>query len=161
MAKKSAGASRCCLLISLMLVACAPAMAQYTDRLGGNWNNPASAMITNIVMDRMARRRLEKRLGVKHSEPGSSANTARSRANETVAPLNDAAIRFRSTGTQLKTREIANLFVAPSDPDNARVFTILKTVLQEFDKGARAAGKPNDLALALSFFFASRAGRSR
>ena len=157
MTKKSARAGRCCLLISLMLVACAPAVAQYTDRLGGNWNNPASAMITNIVMDRMARRRLEKRLGVKHSAPGSTANTVRSPANETVAPLNDTAVRFRSTGTQLKTREIANLFVAPSDPDNARVFTILKTVLQEFDKGARAAGKPNDLALALGFFFATNA----
>src|SRR5882762_3644893 len=92
-------------LTLLLLASCAPAMAQYTDRLGGNWNNPASAMITNIVMDRMARRRLEKRLGVKHSAPGSSANTARSRVNETVAPLNDTAVRFRSTGTQLKTRE--------------------------------------------------------
>src|ERR1700694_1358054 len=145
MGKKRHGSSRGCLLFSLMLIACASAVAEYTDRLGGNWNNPASAMITNIVLDRMARRRLEKRLGVKQSAPGSTAKTAQSGASETVAPLDDAAVRFRSTGTQLKTREIANLFVAPSDPDNARVFTILKTVLQEFDKGARAAGKPNDL----------------
>lgn len=157
MAKTIVRSSSCCLLIALMLVACAPALAQYTDRLGGNWNNPASAMITNIVLDRMARRRLEKRLGVKHSAPGSTANTARSGASETVAALNDTTVRFRSTGTQLKTREIANLFVPPSDPDNARVFTILKTVLQEFDKGAREAGKPNDLALALSFFLATNA----
>jgi hypothetical protein len=89
--------------------------------------------------------------------PGFNREHCSIRRHETVAPLNDATVRFRSTGTQLKTREIANLFVAPSDPDNARVFTILKTVLQEFDKGARAAGKPNDLALALSFFLATNA----
>ncbi len=44
-------------LILLVLFACAPAAAQYMDSLGGNWNNPASAMITNIIMDRYARRR--------------------------------------------------------------------------------------------------------
>ncbi len=103
-------------------------------------------------MDRLARRRQEKRLGAKHSE--SDITTA---AHDTSAGFNDAAVRFRSTGTQLKTREIANLFAAPPDPNNETVFTLLKTLLQEFDKGARAAGKPNDLALALSFFFATNA----
>src|SRR5438128_6406108 len=33
----------------------------------------------------------------------------------------------------------------------------MTTILQEYEKGARAAGKPNDLALALSFFFATNA----
>ena len=60
---------------------------------------------------------------------------------------------FRPTGTQLKTREIANLI----DAGNAQVFSILTTILQEFDKAARAAGHPNDLALALSFFLATNA----
>jgi len=152
MAKKRARLTRWCILISLLLVTCGPVVAQYSDRLGGNWNNPASATITNIVMDRLARRRLEKRLGAKHSE--SDTTTA---AHDTSAGFNDAAVRFRSTGTQLKTREIANLFAAPPDPNNETVFTLLKTLLQEFDKGARAAGKPNDLALALSFFFATNA----
>ncbi len=89
MSKKISTSSLCSFLISLVLVTCGPAVAQYTDRLGGNWNYPAGAMITNIVMDRMARRQLEKRLGAKHSAPGSTANTARSGANETAAPLND------------------------------------------------------------------------
>jgi hypothetical protein len=152
MSKKCVRSNRCCFLIALVLVTCGPAVAQYSDRLGGNWNNPASATITNIVMDRLARHRLEKRLGAKHSETGTT--TA---AHDTSAPANDTAVRFRSTGTQLKTREIANLFAAPPDPNNETVFTLLKTLLQEFDKGARAAGRPNDLALALSFFFATNA----
>jgi hypothetical protein len=112
-----------------------PAVAQYTDSLGGNWNNPASALITNIIMDRYARRRLEQKLGAKHTK------------------LDDAAVRFRSTGTQLKTREIANLI----DANNPQVLKLMTALLEEYEKSARAAGKPNDLALALSFFFATNA----
>jgi hypothetical protein len=153
MSRRSAGASRGCLLISLLLVACAPAVAQYTDRLGGNWNNPASAMITNIVMDRFARRRLEKRLAAKHTGASSSAPTSSSNSAQPVAKLNDGSVHFRSTGTPLKTREIANLI----DAGNPQVLAIMTTILQEYEKGARAAGKPNDLALALSFFFATNA----
>lgn len=152
MTNKSARASRWCLLISLMLVACAPAAAQHTDRLGGNWNNPASAMITNIIMDRYARRRQEKRLTAKRSGASSTAKTSSDSAVAT-AKLNDASVHFRSTGTQLKTGEIANLI----DAGNPQVLTIMTSILSEYEKGARAAGKPNDLALALSFFFATNA----
>jgi hypothetical protein len=133
----------CCgFLISLLLLTSVPVVAQNRDNLGGNWNNPASATITNIIMDRYARRRLEKNLGVKPS-----------RTDATTGKLNDAALHFRSTGTQLKTREIANLI----DSGNPQVLTIMTTLLQEYEKGARAAGKPDDLALALSFFFATNA----
>jgi len=34
---------------------------------------------------------------------------------------------------------------------------LVGTILTEYEKGARAAGHPNDLALALSFFFATNA----
>lgn len=153
MRKERARASRCWLLISLVVVTCAPAAAQYTDRLGGNWNNPASAMITNIIMDRYARRRLEKNLAAKRSGAASTTPTSSFNSAEPAAKLNDASLHFRSTGTQLKTREIANLIGA----GNPQVLTIMTTILQEYEKGARAAGKPNDLALALSFFFATNA----
>ena len=145
--------NRCCFLISLLLLTSVPVFAQYRDNLGGNWNNPTSATITNIIMDRYARRRLEKNLGVRHSSAGATTATP---SSETVAPaakLNDAAVHFRSTGTQLKTREIADLIGS----GNPQVLTIMTTILQEYEKGARAAGKPNDLALALSFFFATNA----
>ncbi|HXU08314.1 MAG TPA: DUF6683 family protein [Blastocatellia bacterium] len=148
MNKKHSRASQCCLLILVVLVACAPVAAQYKDSLGGNWNNPTSATITNIIMDRYARRRLEKNLAAKRSGTAATTGTPSS-----VARLNDASLRFRPTGTQLKTREIANLI----DAGNAQVLTILTTILEEYEKGARAAGKPNDLALALSFFFATNA----
>lgn len=126
--------SRAGLLVLLALAACAPAFAQHGSGLGGSFNDPAGGMITKTIVDRMARRRVEK-------------------ARTVVPASNDAAILFRSTGTQLKTREIANLI----DAGNAQVFTIMTTILQEYEKGARAAGHPNDLALALSFFFATNA----
>ncbi len=140
-------------LILLMLIACAPAAAQYTDRLGGNWNNPTSAMITNIIMDSYARKRLERNLAAKRS--GANATAPRSSADSAApaAKLNDASLHFRSKGTQLKTREIANLI----GPGNPQVLTIMTAILSEYEKGASAAGHPNDLALALSFFFATNA----
>jgi hypothetical protein len=140
------------LLILLSFLTCAPVVAQHTDNLGGNWNNPASATITNIIMDRYAQRRLEQNLAAKRAGTNATARTA-SNSAAPAARLNEAALHFRSTGTQLKTREIANLI----DAGNAQVFTILTTILQEFDKEAQKIGKPNDLALALSFFFAVNA----
>ncbi|MDQ2855593.1 MAG: OB-fold putative lipoprotein, partial [Acidobacteriota bacterium] len=137
---------RCWSLIVLLLATCSPAAAQYTDRLGGSWNNPTSALITNIIMDRYAQRRLAKNLAAKHSGATSSAPNTSSNGGR----LNDGPLHFRSTGTQLKTREIANLI----QPGDAQVFAILTTILQEFEKKAREVGKPNDLALALSFFLA-------
>jgi hypothetical protein len=128
-------------LVLVLLVSSVPAMAQYTDRLGGNWANPASAMITNIIMDRYAQRRLKKNLESKRTAPTPGA------------AVNDAQVHFRPTGTQLKTVEIANLI----GPGNPQVQAIMTAILQEYEKNARAAGKPNDVALALSFFFATNA----
>jgi uncharacterized protein DUF6683/putative nucleic acid binding protein len=151
MKKHSSGIGRGLLLISMMLTVCASGVAQYRDSLGGNWNNPTSATITNLIMDSYARRRLEQHLGAAHS--GAAANTRSSDSVRRAGPINDAALRFRSTGTQLKTREIADLIGS----GNQQVFAIMTAILQEYEKGARAAGKPNDVGLALSFFFAMNA----
>ena len=121
-------------LILLVLAVCTPAVAQHASGLGGSFNDPAGGMITKTIVERVARRRLEK-------------------ARTVVPASNDTPVRFRSTGIQLKTREIANAI----DAGNAQVFNIMTTILQEYEKGARAAGHPNDLALALSFFFATNA----
>jgi len=126
--------SRIAYLLFLVLASSTPAIAQGVSGLGGSFNNPAGGMITRTILDRVAHRRLEK--------------------TRAVLPAgNDAAVHFRSTGTQLKTREIANTI----DAGNAQVFSIMGAILTEYEKGARAAGHPNDLALALSFFFAANA----
>ncbi len=78
---------RCWILILLVLLSCAPVSAQYRDNLGGNWNNPASAMIPNIVMDRMARRRLKKRLAEKRLNAGLTTGSQSSEASRTACKL--------------------------------------------------------------------------
>jgi hypothetical protein len=137
-------------LILLVMASCAPALAQHPDdSLGGTFNTPAGATITKTIVVRIAQRRLAAR------RPGTSATARTSSSNsaQRVAKLNEASVLFRPTGTQLKTREIANVI----DAGNPEVFKLLTALLEEFDKGARAAGHPNDLALALSFFLATNA----
>lgn len=139
MKRNVSGHRRCCFLVLLLLVACVPAFAQDANKLGGSWGNPAGAAITNIIMDRYARR---KNLAAKG--PGATTPPAK---------LNEASLHFRPTGTQLKTREIADLI----SPGNPQILQLMGALLDEYEKSARAAGKPNDLALALSFFFATNA----
>ena len=153
MNQKISGPSCCCFLILLLMITCVTASAQYSDSLGGNWNNPASAMITNIIMDRYAQRRLARNLAAKHSGGNSTAPSSPANSAQPAAKLNDASLHFRPTGTQLKTGEIANLI----DPGNPQLSKLMGALLNEYEKNARAAGKPNDLALALSFFFATNA----
>ena len=146
--------SRCGFLMLLALVSCAPALAQHTDdSLGGTFNTPAGATITKTVMARIAQRNRERKLAARRSGASSTGRTSSSNSAPPVAKVNEASVLFRPTGTQLKTREIANLI----DAGNPQVFKLLTALLEEFDKGARAAGRPNDLALALSFFLATNA----
>ncbi len=137
-------------VISLMLAACAPVAAQQTpDGLGGAFKTPAGAKITSTIMDRIAQRNRER----KPASRGSGTSSTTRTSSDSIAKMSETSVRFRPTGTQLKTREIANLI----SPGNPQVLTILTTILQEFDKAASAAGHPNDLALALSFFLATNA----
>src|SRR5258708_28702589 len=138
------------LLILMVFVSRAPALAQHAnDSLGGTFNTPAGATITKTIVVRIAQRNRERRLAARRSSaPTSSPNSA-----QTVAKLNEASVLFRPTGTQPKTREIANVI----DAGNPKVFKLLTALLEEFDKGARAAGHPNDLALAMSCFLATNA----
>ena len=148
---------RCCFLISLLLLSCAPVLAQHTgDGLGGTFNTPSGGTITKTIEDRISQRNRERRPAAMRSGKNSTAptpGTSSSGSTARPAKLSEAAVLFRPTGTQLKTREIANLI----DAGNPQLVTLLTGLLVEFDKGARAAGHPNDLALALSFFFATNA----
>jgi len=126
--------SRIGYLLFLVLASCTPGLAQGASGLGGSVNLPVGEKVTRTIVDRVARRRLENTRAVRSAR-------------------NDAVVHFRSTNTQLKTREIADTIAT----GNAQVFNLMSTILTEYEKGARAAGHANDLALALSFFFATNA----
>lgn len=126
------------------------ASAQYTDNMGGSWNNPTSASIGNIINDQLWNRmRAKARARAKTSAPATS--TADAGASQKTLAQIDAAVRFRSTGTQLKTQSIADELGAGGTPEaKKQMYTILSTLLTEYERAARAQGKPNDLALALT-----------
>src|SRR4029077_6127932 len=109
-------------VISLMLAACAPVAAQQTpDNLGGAFKSPAGAKITSTIIDRLALGSRKRNLADKRSDTGSKPSNS---------------VLFGPTGTQLKTREIANLIAAGTP----QVLNLLSALLEEFDKGAREAG---------------------
>jgi hypothetical protein len=127
--------------ISLALALCVQVLGQHSgEGLGGTFNTPGGGLISKTIVDRITKRDRDMRPQARRASDGS-------------AKPNEASLLFRPTGTQLKTREIANLI----DAGNPQVLAIMTTILTEYEKGARAAGHPNDLALALSFFFATNA----
>src|SRR5260370_7351560 len=77
MDKKSARSSRFCFLVSLVLVTCTPAAAQYKDNMGGSWNNPTSASIGNIINDRLWNRVFAKARARDKSRNSVPAKTSR------------------------------------------------------------------------------------
>jgi hypothetical protein len=154
MGNRISNLQRFCLLIFLAVLTCGPALAQHTgEGLGGTFNTPAGGTITKSIVDRIAQRSQERKSPARRSSTSSTARTASPGSATAAAKSSEASVLFRPTGTQLKTLEIANLI----DAGNPQLVKLLTVILEEFDKGARAAGHPNDLALALSFFFATNA----
>ena len=122
--KKTFSGHRHCFLISLMLALSIQVMGQHTDEgLQGTFSTAAGGTISKTIVDRLMQRDRNPRPLAKR---GSAAS----------ATPNEASLLFRPTGTQLKTREIANLI----DAGNPQVLAIMTTILTEYEKGARAAG---------------------
>lgn len=139
--KRTVSGHRHGFLILLVFALCVQVLGQHTDEgLRGTFSTAAGGTITKTIVDRLTQRDRNQRPLAKR---GSAAS----------AKPNEASLLFRPTGTQLKTREIANVI----DAGNPQVLAIMTAILTEYEKGARAAGHPNDLALALSFFFATNA----
>jgi hypothetical protein len=80
-----------------------------------------------------------------------AATAAREEANKSAGQRRTGFF-FHSTGTQLKTREIANTI----DAGNEQVFAIMSTILTEYEKARAPPATLTMLRSALSFFFASQ-----
>ena len=148
--------TRILVALSFLLTLSIPIGAQWKDNMGGSWNNPTSASIGNIINDRLWNRVFAK---ARARDKARGSTPAKADKVETVSPEPevskktpaqiDAAVSFRSTGTQLETQSIADELSAGQTPETRKqMFTILSTLLTEYEKAARAQGKPNDLALA-------------
>jgi hypothetical protein len=132
-----------------------PITAQWKDNMGGSWNNPTSASIGNIINDQLWNRVFAKARARDKARKSAPANTRVAEtpvaevgvSKKTPAQI-DAAVRFRSTGTQLRTQAFADFLSSGSAETKKQMIAIISTLLTEYEKAARAQGKANDLALA-------------
>ena len=146
----------CFVLVLACFLSSDVVMAQYKDMMGGNWNNPVSASIGNIINDRIwermrAKARARRKSG-NSSSPNSSESESRiadSEPTKKSAAQIAAATRFRSTGTQLTTRGLANAS-GNTPEEKGQMFKIMGTALTLYETEARRLGRPNDFALALA-----------
>ena len=142
-------------VLGFLLAVSIPVSAQWKDNMGGSWNNPTSASVGNIVNDSLwsrlfakARARDKARASASAKTSGTTTPVSGPVVSKTTPAQIDTAVRFRSTGTQLETQSIANE-LGGDDPElRKQMVTIISTLLTEYEKAARAQGKPNDLALA-------------
>jgi uncharacterized protein DUF6683 len=139
------------------LLAGASASAQYRSSQvpWRNFNNPLSSLAATMVMNKAREDALAKRLGVKpnsRQETGNGLSSQSPSQSPPIKPVDESSLRFRATGSYIKTREIADL-LSVNPTERGQYFTLMNAILDEFGKKVAAAGFQNDLAIALSYFF--------
>jgi len=123
-----------------------PARAQWRDnRMGFNFNNPMSSLAATMVMNKAREDALAKRLGANPNSPRSSAASQQSRA------VDDSALRFRSSGTYIKTRELADQ-LGSNAAEREQYLKLMNAVLDRFGQLTEKLGFKNDIAAALAYF---------
>ena len=145
------------IIFGFLLALSIPANAQWKDNMGGSWNNPTSASIGNIVNDRLWNRLRAKARARDKARGGSTVSTSTQKTAAVAEPQPPirsaaqiaAATRFRSTGTQLTTREAANGF-GTTPEEKEQMFVLFGALLTAYDVEARRLGRPHDFALALA-----------
>ena len=150
------GIKSCFVLVLACFLSSDVVLAQHKDMMGGNWNNPVSASIGNIINDRIWERMRAKARARRKSGNSSSANSSESgrriadpEPTKKSAAHIAAATRFRSTGTQLTTRALANAS-GNTPEEKEQMFKIMGAALTLYETEARRLGRPNDFALALA-----------
>lgn len=121
--------------------------AQHKDMMGGSWNNPTSASIANIVNDRIYER-MRAKARARRKGGAAAVSPVPGVAAKSSAQI-VAATRFRSTGTQLTTRELANAS-GNTPEEKEQMFKLMGAVLKAYQDEERRLGRQNDFALALA-----------
>ena len=146
---------RFCAIVIAVFIVSQQASAQffgqpttYHDFYGGNHNNGMSALMATMAWNRVF-------------YPKASGNGGRSTASRSPAtpasrpqpsrPTDNSAVRFRPTGTYIKTREMADeLGTTPAEREQYQ--KLMNSVLDAFGQQAQKGGFPNDIPAALAFF---------
>ena len=117
--------------------------AQHKDLMGNSWNNPVSASIGNLINDRIWERMREKARARRKSgavnspapEPSAGEPEAPGKSAAQIA----AATHFRSTGTQLTTRGLADAS-GNTPEEKEQMFKIMGAALTLYETEARRLG---------------------
>ena len=128
-----------------------PASAQWHDSLGGNWNNPSSALIGTMINNRIMADTVRK---ASQAETTRSEAPAESRPGSryTRPPVTPGRLTFRPVGKNIVVKELAA--VLTDDPSARReLVTAFEQILAGFDQKIRQEGEtPNDVGLAAAMF---------
>lgn len=133
-----------------------PANAQFRDITWGTWNNPVSASIGTLIWSQIHANAGAQKSGGSSS---SSSTTAKRTADTAPAPPKKsaaqiaAATRFRSTGTQLTTRETAN-GLGDTPAEKEQLFQLIGSLLTAYETETRRVGRSHDFAFALAIALA-------
>jgi len=127
-------------------------LAQWrSNQTGFNYNNPMSSLAATMVMNKAREDALAKRLGVNPNSTRGSASAGATPAQPSRR-VDDTALRFRFSGTYVKTPELANQ-VGSTPAEREQYLKIMNAVLDAFGQQAEKLGFRNDVAAALAFFF--------
>jgi hypothetical protein len=135
--------------------------AQWSGALGSSWNNPTSASISRILVDRMNQRMLAKRLAQKRGGT-SSETTSKASANENrqVTAYAARSLTFNATPARLKLDAIV-ADLGGSTEQRVQTRQLLNQVLDTYDKESAALGYKNDLPLSFASFIMMSAAAYR
>jgi hypothetical protein len=126
----------------LVLLLAAPVQAQYMNPFTGtNWNNPVSSSIDTILWGDM-----QSRLLLRPYENRQGQETA-----VTHAPLPVTATSFMPHPGLATARTLARSFSQDAE-EQAQFAELFEIGLHVFDGEARAAGRANNVAMALTYF---------
>jgi hypothetical protein len=143
----------CPILLAACLFSPYIVSAQHKDLMGGSWNNPVSASIANIINDRIYAR-LYAKARARRMAGNSSSAAPGTRGSDLEPPRKSAAqiaaaTRFRSTGTQLVTRELANAS-GNTPEEKEQMFKLMGAALTAYEAEEHRLGRQHDFALALA-----------
>ena len=140
----------------LVVAASRQATAQFQDSMGTGWNNAMSASASTMIWNSIFYRTTGS--GTTRTKIATPANTTSNRAQPAPAPqqnkpVDEAAMRFKFTGSYIKTKELADQ-LGSTQEQRDQYYALMNAVLQGFDQQAAGANHPHDIALALSYFLA-------
>src|SRR5262252_9645058 len=137
--------SRIILILLTICLADEPGVAQWS---GGpmrefNFNNPMSALACTMVLNKAREDTLARSLNARRPLDRNSANRAAPGVQEpSRARFDESGLRFRSTGTHLKTKELSDQL--SSDPAQREMcLKIMNGVLELFGQQTQRLGLPN------------------